>query len=76
MSLPSSSSSIGQEADDKAVEIPYTFSSPTQRPDEQIELCPPHWRLPPHRSLRSKLKVVLLKKWQAASMATAPPLDR
>ncbi|KAH9824508.1 hypothetical protein Tdes44962_MAKER10234 [Teratosphaeria destructans] len=42
---------------------PYSYSL---SPSKSVELCPPHWRLPPRRSWRQKLKGLVL---------TAPPVQ-
>jgi hypothetical protein len=42
---------------------PRAYSYTTERsPDGPVELCPPHWRLPPKKSLRKKLKALVLKE--------------
>src|SRR5258708_4399276 len=49
----------------------YPYNNPLQpSPTRSVELCPPHWRLEPKRSLRNKLKLILLKDWQNLSPQT------
>lgn len=46
-------------------EAPYLYTiRPKTSSTDSVELCPAHWRLPPKRSLRAKLKKVVLKDWQ------------
>ena len=52
-------------------EAPYSYPvSPEASAAHSVELCPPHWRLPPTRSVREKLRDILLKNWQGASPHT------
>ena len=39
-------------------------------PSDPVELCPPHWRLPPKRSLRRTLRAILLKEWPGPAPQT------
>lgn len=39
---------------------------------KQVELCPPHWRLEPKRSLGSTLKSLILKEWPLPKPTTPP----
>lgn len=48
----------------------HVSSTSTARTKSTVELCPPHWRLTPHRSFREALKDVLLKDWQGLHRQT------
>ena len=52
-------------------QIPYSYTLRSQTsPPRTVELCPPHWRPPPKRSLRRKLKDILLQDWQSVTPKT------
>ena len=54
-------------------QAPYSYAVPPQiTPPRSVELCPPHWRLPAKRSLRCKLRSILLKDWQSFAPNTPP----
>ena len=54
-----------------------SYTKPPQAsPDQTIELCPPHWRLPPKRSLRHKLEAIVLKDWRSFSSQTSQTPQR
>lgn len=48
--------------------------TPTLKPTpaRTVEVCPPHWRPPPKRSLRHTLKDILLKEWPRPTPRTSP----
>lgn len=50
----------------------YSYTSPTSISSAQgVELCPPHWRLAPKRTLRDTLTDILLKDWQGTHRHTS-----
>lgn len=49
-------------------QAPYSYTLPSRA---EIELCPPHWRLQPGRSLKSRAKAIILKEWPRG-IPTAP----
>ena len=52
---------------------PHSYRRPTTASSRQpVELCPPHWRLEPRRSLSELMQDILLKDWKGANRHTSP----
>ncbi|KAK3701866.1 hypothetical protein LTR37_015177 [Vermiconidia calcicola] len=63
-------------AEPLVTQTPYSYTLPYRTsPAFDVELCPPHWRLLPKRSLKEKLTNILLKDWQSYSppRTSSPP---